>query len=151
MSKIGPQLPPHLQKSRETPEDPEERVSKSVTTIGPSMPPDIQNSESRIGPIGPSIPPEFLEILRNSVVDENFLPEEDTEESEDTVSSSYGPELPPDLISASNSCEDVDENAEDVGPLPECPAENSEENYEDRLLRFRYEKAIEVENLCSVL
>jgi len=137
---IGPQLPPNLQKLKESRE---ENGSKSMMNIGPSMPPEFQNSGSRIGPIGPSIPPEFLEKLQNSVEeDEDFLPEEDSEESEENVSSSYGPALPPDLIPSSNSAEDLDENADDVGPLLECP-ETTEENYEERLLKFRYEKAME--------
>ena len=95
MSGIGPQLPPHLMKSRKADKDQDEMSS----SIGPALPPHLQKKTNetldtnKSSPsVGPKLPPH---LQKENTSDASNYEEEEEIDSNVTSTTSYGPALPP--------------------------------------------------------
>jgi hypothetical protein len=148
MSPIGPQIPPHLLKSRKEEkeeddiEDIDKRKSSSNThnnkydndeddddddddaPYGPSLPPDLRKSQ-----IGPTLPPSLSNEYSNSSSSSS------SSGSSSSSKRSYGPTLPPTNVSSTYEQakydDDEEEDDEFVGPaIPKDLGKEKDADYE---------------------
>jgi len=145
---IGPQIPPHLLKSRATAtRDDDTVIGLSIgparrgegeededdnspgPSVGPALPPHLQRSkrhavdEDRGPPLGSSIGPDIPPHLRHSV------PSEDDDERP-SVGPSIGPTLPPHLRRPTSNG-DNDEPSSDISPSSIPPNQAQQLDAED--------------------